>query len=175
MLRYNMHAIPEAPLPAGFRMRAMTASEGPIWEEIWSDAEPFIKIEPGLFLKSFGDDRPAIPQRCFLLISPQGSPVGTISAWYSKNFKGDDWGRIHWVAIKKEAQGHGLARAMMTFAMHEMSRWHPRAMLDTSTGRVGAIKIYLDYGFVPDLEAPHAVEAWGAFKKKLNHPALARI
>jgi GNAT superfamily N-acetyltransferase len=172
LLRKDMKGLPEVEMPAGYRMRAMTVADAALWEEVWLDAEPYVKIEAGLFMRQFSEDEAAIPQRCFLLIGPDGSAQGTISAWHSKDFKGGAWGRIHWVAVKKASQGAGLARAMMGFAMKKMAQWHDRAYLDTSIGRVGAIKVYLDFGFVPDMEAKDAAAAWGEVKKKLDHPAL---
>lgn len=172
LVRKDMEGLPEVALPEGYYMRGMTVADAGLWEEVWVDAEPYVKIEAGLFLKQFGEDEAAIPQRCFLLIGPDGSAQGTISAWHTGDFKGGEWGRIHWVAVKKASQGKGLARAMMGFAMKKMALWHERAYLDTSIGRVGAIKVYLDFGFVPDMEAKDAAAAWGAVKKSLGHPAL---
>ncbi len=173
LIRPTMAGLPEVPFPAGYSMRAMSTSDAALWEEVWLDAEPFVKIEPGLFMKQFGEDEAAIPQRCFLLIGPDGSAQGTISAWNAPNFKGGAWGRIHWVAVKKASQGKGLARSMMSFAMGKLAQWHDQAYLDTSVGRIGAIKVYLDFGFVPDMDAVDAVKAWGHVKTKLEHPALA--
>jgi len=34
--------------------------------------------------------------------------------------------------------------------MNLFAQWNDRTWRDTSTGRVGAIKLYLDFGFVPD-------------------------
>ncbi|MCX5660827.1 MAG: GNAT family N-acetyltransferase [Planctomycetota bacterium] len=174
LVRHDMLNLPIVPMPAGYSMRPMALSDAAEWEDVWIDAEPFVAIRRGLFMEQFGKDPEAIPQRCFLLVGPDGSTQGTISAWYDRNFKGGDWGRIHWVAVKKASQGKGLARAMMSFAMQELKKRHTRAELDTSTGRVGAIKVYLDFGFVPDMDAPHAAEAWAAFRKKLDHPGLGR-
>jgi hypothetical protein len=53
-----------------------------------------------------------------------------------------------------------------------MAEWHDRAWLLTQTSRIAAIKIYLDFGFEPDLEPPHAVEAWKKVAAELDHPAL---
>lgn len=175
LVRHDMENLPLVPMPAGYGMRAMSLADAAAWEDVWLDAEPFVTIRPGLFMEQFGHDPAAVPQRCFLLVGPDGSAQGTISAWYDRNFKGGEWGRIHWVAVKKASQGKGLARAMMSFAMQELKKRHTRAELDTSTGRVGAIKVYLDFGFVPDMDAPHAAQAWAAFRQKLDHPGLSAV
>jgi hypothetical protein len=54
--------------------------------------------------------------------------------------------------------------------MRALTRWHERAYLVTSTERVGAIKLYLDFGFEPFGD----LEKWTAFAKHLTHPLLER-
>jgi beta-glucuronidase len=173
MIRPHLRDIPHVAFPDGYGVRPLGRNEGGLWEDLWRDAEPFFKIENGLFDKEFGDDPAAIERRCFIITAPDGVAVGTISSWYSRDLKGQDYGRIHWVATRKACQGKGIMRAGLSYALEQMAQWHERAVLDTSTGRVGAIKLYLDFGFVPDLSAPRAREAWEAFRHKLNHPALA--
>ena len=173
MIRPHLRDIPDVPFPDGYGVRALHRNEGGLWEDIWRDAEPFFKIENGLFEKEFGDDPAAIERRCFIITAPDGVAAATISAWYSRDIDGLDYGRIHWVATRKTYQGKGIMRAGLSYALRQMAQWHTRALLGTSTGRVAAIKLYLDYGFLPDMSAPNAREAWTSFRKKLNHPALA--
>lgn len=175
MIRPHLRDVPSFAFPEGFAIRPMRRHESGLWEDVQRDAEPFITIEPGLFSTQFGDDPDGIERRCFFITGPDGCAVGTISAWYSRDFKGGDWGRIHWVATRRGFQGLGLAKAGLSHAMKQLALRHDRAWLDTSTARVGAIKIYLDFGFLPDLDAPWAREAWTALRQKLNHPALAML
>ncbi|MCL5994905.1 MAG: GNAT family N-acetyltransferase, partial [Chloroflexi bacterium] len=175
MFRAHLDDIPEVPFPAGYGVRPLRRNEGGLWEDIWRDAEPFFKIENGLFEKEFGDDPLAIERRCYIITAPDGTAAGTISSWYSHDLNGQDYGRIHWVATRKAYQGKGIMRAGLSYALRQMAQWHGRAVLDTSTGRVGAIKLYLDFGFRPDLSKPGAREAWAAFRQRLNHPALAML
>ncbi|MCS7060668.1 MAG: GNAT family N-acetyltransferase [Anaerolineae bacterium] len=175
MIRSDLNDIPEAPFPEGYSIRPLRVHEGGLWEDIQRDAEPFFTVQPGLFAREFGDDPGAIERRCYVIVGPNGCAVGTISAWYDRHFKGQDWGRVHWVAVRRAHQGKGLAKAGLSFTLKQLARWHERAMLDTSTGRIGAIKLYLDFGFVPDLDQPRAREAWLALKQRLSHPALRDV
>jgi beta-glucuronidase len=172
MRRPHLNDIADHPFPAGYAIRPMRRNEGGLWEDVQRDAEPFFTIQPGLFEAQFGDDPGAIERRCYLIVGPNGCAVGTISAWYMTDETGEVIGRIHWVATRRSHQGLGLGKAGLSFALKQMARWHGRAILDTSTGRVGAIKMYLDAGFIPDLRPPYAREAWAAYRKKLDHPAL---
>jgi beta-glucuronidase len=175
MIRPHLRDIPDVPFPAGYGVRPLHRNEGGLWEDIWRDAEPFFKIENGLFEREFGDDPGAIEQRCYIITGPDGVAVGTISSWYARDIAGLDYGRIHWVATRKAYQGKGIMRAGLSYALRQMAQWHDRAILGTSTGRVGAIKLYLDYGFLPVIDSPRAKEVWLAYRQKLNHPALAML
>ena len=56
---------------------------------------------------------------------------------------------IGWLSIRI-ISGEGLRKPMMTRAMQRLAESHPNAMLGTSTGRIWALKVYLDFGFYPD-------------------------
>ncbi len=75
-----------------------------------------------------------------------GQSIASISAWWENEPPTpQDLGRIHWVVVHPEYQGRGLG--MMTKAMTRLSESHPGAVLGTSSGRVWAMKVYLDFGF----------------------------
>ena len=112
-----------------------------------------------------------MPQRSFIIATAPGTGVGTISAWYS-TYRNEEYGLIHWVAICRAYQGKGLGKAALAFALAKLAQWHDKALLGTQSKRLPAIKLYLDFGFVPDLEEPGAVERWRKVKAKLAHPAL---
>ncbi|HNT78394.1 MAG TPA: YdhR family protein [Anaerolineae bacterium] len=175
MIRPTMEDIPHVPFPAGFHIRPLRPDEGGLWRDIQRDAEPYFPIADDLFESQFGYDPPAIPQRCYFVVDECGVAVGTISAWYNRDFKGGEWGQIHWVALRRAYQGKGLARPMLSHALTQMAQWHDRAFLGTSAQRLPAIKLYLDFGFVPDLDDPGAAEAWRTVAEELKHPALAGL
>lgn len=176
MVRPNLLGVPVVPFPDGFGIRAFRPGDEGLWTDIQRDAEPFFgpffAADNTLFETQFGDDLPGACERIFFIVDSRNCAVGTIGAWYSRDFRGQDWGRIHWVAVRPAFQGRGLARAGLSYALERLAERHERAYLDTSAGRVGAIKLYLDAGFVPDLESPRDREVWQAFRKTLRHPAL---
>src|SRR5678816_1753340 len=91
-----MNLIPIIELPSGYEMRPMRSDEIGLWTDIQRDAETLFKIDSDLFEREFGDDPEAWKRRCFFLVNPAGVAQGTISAWYSRDFLGEDYGRIHW-------------------------------------------------------------------------------
>ena len=174
MLRSHMDGIPMVPFPEGYGIRPMSVADIGLWTDIQRDAEPYIRIGDGTFMDSFGDDLAALPWRCFIITDPKGRGVGTISAWYNRNFRGLDYGQVHWVAVRPAYQGRGLAKAGLSYVMQRLAKWHERSFLDTSTEREVAIRLYLDFGFEPDLTPAGAWEVWSKFASTVKHPALAR-
>ncbi len=172
MVREHMDGIPRTPFPPGYGARAMTLADIGQWTAIQRDAEQYIDIADTLFTEQFGDDPRVIAERCFIVTDPSGSGVGTISAWFDPDMHGMEWGRLHWLAIRPVCQGKGLGRAALSFAMAELAKRHDRAYLDTDIRRVAAVKLYLDFGFTPDLRGPGAETAWAACARVLEHPAL---
>ena len=175
MVRPYLDDIPVVPLPPGFRIRTMRPDDGALWTDIWRDAEPFMEIGRDLFQEQFGHDLRALTWRGFIVEDERGVGVGTTTAWYHRAFKGQDYGMIHWVAVRRAYWGRGLGKAMLSYALRQMAQWHKRAFLGTQTKRLAAIKLYLDFGFMPDLENDGAQEAWREVKMNLRHPVLERL
>jgi len=175
MVRPTLDAIPQFPFPEGFHARTMRPDEAGLWRDIWRDAEPYFPISETLFENQFGYDPQATRWRCYFVVNERDIAVGTISAWYNQDFKGGVWGQIHWVALRPAYWGKGLAQPMLSHALTKMAQWHDRAFLGTQTKRLNAIKLYLNFGFVPDLEEPGAVAAWRTVAAELTHPALEKL
>lgn len=175
MIRSHLSSIPQVSFPEGFGIRPMRLGEGTLWTDIERDAEEYFEISNDVFLQQFGYDLQATQWRSFIITNPKGAGVGTISAWYDRSFKGQDYGQIHWVAIRPAYQRKGLGKAAVSIALNQLAQWHERCYLGTQTKRLPAIKLYLDFGFVPDLDQPGAAEAWSEVKRLLKHPALDRI
>jgi len=173
MIRPNLADIPQCPLPAGYRMRLFRPGDRETWLAVEQASEVFISIAGQTFDDNFGHDLPAMEKRSFFLVAPDGSDVGTITAWYDRNYRGLPWGRIHWVAIRPEHRGKGLSKAIMAVAMNRLwSLGHRRAVLGTQTPRLPAIRTYLNFGFVPDMRTKDAQRAWSLVARHISHPAM---
>lgn len=169
-------AFPVCPLPQGYYFRPYETGDERTWTAIQRAAEPFFAIEDSLFRAEFGNDETTIRQRMLFVERNDGAPAGTITAWWQDDWHGrGQWGQIHWVAVHPDHQRLGISKAMLSRAMEALAGQYPRAMLGTSTGRLWAIKVYLDFGFRPDslgLAQPDVVDAWHAVQRILQHPAL---
>lgn len=172
MIRPHLCDIPQVPFPEGLGIRAMRLDEGGLWTDIERDAEPHFPVGEALFYSQFGQDMQALQWRSFIVTNEKGVGVGVISAWYHRTFKDQDYGMVHWVAVRPAYQGRGLGKAMLSFTLNQLSQWHERAFLGTQTKRLSAIKLYLDFGFVPDLDQSGVMDAWRDVNAQLHHPAL---
>ncbi|MCD6365493.1 MAG: GNAT family N-acetyltransferase [Planctomycetes bacterium] len=176
MLREHLDDIPEYPFAEGYRMRLHRAGDRATWLRIQQASESLVNITAKAFDSSFPGGLAVLKRRGMFLVAPDGSDVGTITAWYERRLHGKAWGRIHWVAIEPPHRGKKLSKAMMTAALKHMRRLgHRRAMLTTQAPRTIAIRVYLDCGFVPDMDQPRAAEAWDLIGKTLRHPALGNM
>lgn len=179
MVRATLLDIPIYPLPPGYRARMYREGDAETWTAIQLAAEPFIKVTPELFWSQYGDALDALPDRMFFIETDAGEPAASISAWWERDRNNpDDRGRIHWVVVHPAHQRRGLTKPMMTLAMQRLARSHRAAMLGTHAVRPYAIKVYLDFGFLPD-EAemrakPEVAEAWHLLATQLPHPELVR-
>jgi GNAT superfamily N-acetyltransferase len=175
MIRPDLLNIPQVSFPEGFSIRPMRLDEVGLWTDIQRDAEEYFKITDETFYHEFGSDLQAIQWRSFIITNEKGVGVGTISAWYSRDFKGEDYGRIHWLAVRPAYQRRGIGKAALSYVLNKLAQWHSRCFLDTSIERLPAIKLYLDFGFMPDLYDQYEIEKWREVKDKLKHPSLEKV
>jgi ribosomal protein S18 acetylase RimI-like enzyme len=180
MVRADMADIPQYRLPPGYRFRTYRPGDDVTWLTVQRAAEPFIAMPDDYFTRQYGNYLVALPDRMFFVETEQGEPAGTISAWWED----DDTeppsgrGRIHWVAVHPAHQRRGLAKPMMTRAMHRLAQDHSSAVLGTSSGRPWAVKVYLDFGFRPEsdeLADADIYAAWQRVQGVIQHPVLAQV
>lgn len=174
-----MTQIPAYTLPPGYHFRPYRPGDDQTWLLLQQATEPFIKITDDYFAGQFGSALAALPDRMFFVEMDDGIVAGTITAWWEhEQHDPNARGRIHWVAVHPQHQRRGLTKPMMTLAMQRLAQEYPAAVLGTSSGRPWAVKVYLDFGFVPEpseLTDPAIYAAWVDLQRLLQHPALQRF
>lgn len=169
MIRGNLMNIPQFDLPDGISMRWYEEGDAGLWVEIQSQAEQRLTISNDLYVKEFGTDPSLLEHRQCFLLNKDGRGIGTGTAWFNHNYNGAYYGRIHWVAIIPEMQGKGLSKALLTIVCNRLhSLGHARAYLTTSTERVAAIRLYHQFGFVPEIRNARDRAIWAELEEKLQ-------
>ncbi len=116
--------------------------------------------------------------RIVFIENEDGKKVATATAFYDiygNDKSGADW--LHWVAVRREYQGKGLSKPLISFVlslMRKLGYSHAKILSQTTTWL--ACKIYLDFGFLPAPEdGIESRDGWRILKALTNHPALANF
>ncbi|MCI0396864.1 MAG: GNAT family N-acetyltransferase [Chloroflexi bacterium] len=171
MVRETLEGLPRYPVPPGYTIRRYRPGDAEQWYRIHLLAEKHFHVTPELFRREFGTDETLLAERQYYLLDPEGTPIGTTTAWFRDRPDGQADGLVHWVAIAPEWQGRGLAKPLLSavlWRLHELG--HRRACLDTFTLRVPAVNLYLHFGFAPDVRDDASLAAWRTLQPHLNYP-----
>jgi GNAT superfamily N-acetyltransferase len=176
MIRRSVDGVPQFDFPDGFVAAFYRPGDKSIWLDIHHqcyDPEGRIKITPETFDQNFGTNHHVLAQRQLYVFDITGRAVGSTTAWFNDNYRGEKFGQIHWVAIVPDCQGKGLAKPMMTAAMNRFKELgHTRVYLGTQTTRIPAIQLYLKFGFDPDIRTDEDKENWGLLKGIISNPMI---
>lgn len=134
-------------LPQGYHIRLCRREELDLWKSIHFDSEAVAQAQRP-FMDEYFDtvyqpQGEAFWQRCFFLCNDQDDPIGTCFAWRA-------YGKIttiHWYKVKREYEGRGLGRALLSHVMNTLSPSDYPVYLHTHPACLRAIKLYSDFGF----------------------------
>ena len=174
MIRENLDSLPPAGLPPGYKFRMFKKGNEEEWAEIETSAGEFKTRDAALerFQKEFGAFTDEMEERSVFIVTGNGEYIGTSTAWYNKEFRDGTYGRLHWVGIHARHQGKGLGKPLVAQSMRILAQYHKKAYLTTQTTSAIAIKIYLDFGFIPIPEGEDAERGWRLLARELRHPVL---
>jgi GNAT superfamily N-acetyltransferase len=173
MIREELDGIPNHTLPHAFSLKWYQPGDEQCWLRIQQSADRYNQINLGLFRQQFGDDAETLGRRQCFILNGEGRSIGTATAWFDLNYRGQEWGRVHWVAIVPEMQGQGLAKPLMTVVCQRLRKLgHERACLTTAPERIPAVNLYLKFGFVPEVRSPVELRAWKEIEGKLGRSVL---
>lgn len=117
-----------------------------------------------------------LENRMFFVETTDGEKVATATAFYEpRDLSGAGW--LHWVAVKREYQGKGIAKALISHTLHRLKELgYPSIKIPTQTNTWVATRLYLDFGFRPvPQNAVDSQIGYGILKTLTNHPALAAL
>jgi GNAT superfamily N-acetyltransferase len=175
MVRATLDNLPHFALPAPYTLRWYQPGDETHWVAIHVAADRYHTFTAETFVQEFDADRALLPTRQAYLCDGAGIPIGTTTAWFYKDEEEEEYGLVHWVAIHPAQQGQGLAKPLLALVCQRLQELgHTRVYLNTSTGRLPAIGLYLKFGFVPKMRRDQetTLRAWRQVREQLAHPAL---
>jgi GNAT superfamily N-acetyltransferase len=171
-----MWNLPQFRLPGGFWIRTFRPGDEWDWARVEASAAEFGACAAARdhFEQEFGGKTDELGSRCHFLLTPQGRIIGTATAWYGHDVDHTFRGRLHWVGIEQEYQGRRLAKPLVSAVMNRLARLHRSVYLTTQTTSFKAIKVYLDFGFLPRVNSVEHLRGWKLMADLLKHPSLER-
>lgn len=180
MLEADIGNMPEIPLPEGYRYVFYQDGDRDQWIDIEKSAREFSAYEQGMdaWTRYYLSHTDELKHRMLFIENEAGEKIATATAFYDvfgKDTSGDAW--LHWVAVRREDQGKGLSKPLITHAIQTMKQLgYTHAKIPTQTTTWLACKIYLDLGFRPiPQNLAHSRDGWRIMKRLTNHPALAAL
>ena len=168
MGRHHLKNLPRGAVPERFAIRWYEAGDMEAWLQTHAVADLYNETSAKLYRGQFGDDENVLAARQAFLCDPTGRPVGTATAWFDDDYHGERYGRLHWVAIEPRYQGRGLSKPLTAAVCRRLVELgHDRAYLTTSTLRIPAVKLYLSFGFEPEILDTEDERKWKSIRKML--------
>ena len=180
MLRGAITDMPEIPLPAGYHYELYRPGDRDAWIEIEKSAKEFGTYEQGLdaWKRYYAEHTDELPGRMVFVVNEAGEKVATATAFY--DIRGIDQsadGWLHWVAVRREDQGKGLSKPLISHVIQIMKALgQTHCKIPTQTTTWVAVKVYLDLGFRPiEKNLVNSRDGWRIIKRLTDHPALAEL
>lgn len=178
--RKDLKDLPEYALPEGYRFVFYRPGDRDAWIDIEKSAKEFDDREEGLdaWRRYYEGKDMELANRMVFIENAAGEKVATATAFYDiygRDKSGAGW--LHWVAVRRDAQGKGLSKPLISYVLNLMpGLGYSHAKIPTQTTTWLACKIYLDFGFTPIPEnAVHSRDGWRIIKALTDHPALAQF
>ncbi len=161
LVRPDLNGLPEAPLPPGYSWRWFRPGDAAHWLHIHHDADPFNDISPELFTRQFGVDFAQLASRQLFVSDAIGRVVGTGTAWPETVCGKNACGRVSWLAVVRHFQGHGLGKSLLAASCARLREFGcAHVCVVTSTGRLAAVNLYLQFGFQPEMHTAEDHVIW---------------
>lgn len=178
LLERDLDGIPQLPLPDGYRFVFFRPGDRDIWIDIEISAREFTSYKQGLdaWNRYYAANESSLCNRMVFIESAAGEKVATATAYYDitgRDQSGSGW--LHWVAVRREYQGRGLSKPLISYVLGVMrSLGYTHGKIPTQTTTWLACKVYLDFGFLPlPQNAVHSRDGWRIIRALTGHAALA--
>lgn len=133
-------------IPRGYHLRCCRQEELDLWKAFPFDtpqeAEEYRPFMDAYYRETYGAQQQLFYERCLFLCDEWDVPQATGFLW--KQFGRYD--TVHWVKTRKDAEGKGLGRALLSAILRQRTGEEP-IYLHTHAGCMRAIHLYTEFGF----------------------------
>lgn len=180
MLEGDITGMVEIPLPEGYFYAFYQDGDRDAWIEIEKSAKEFSSYEEGLdaWKRYYEAHESELYNRMVFVVNRLGEKVATATAFYDvRGIDQSGAGWLHWVAVKREEQGKGLSKPLISHVIQVMKQLgYSHGKVPTQTTTWLAVKVYLDLGFRPiEKNYIRCRDGWRIIKRLTNHPALSDL
>ena len=152
----GLSGIPEYALPEGYRFVKYRSGDKAAWIDIELSAGEVLNNEHGAqcWDRYYSGKEAELSDRMVFVETEEGEKIATATAFYDIHREpAPGEGQLHWVGIKKEFQGKGLSKPLITHVLNLMKDLgYTRTKIHTQTNTWLACKVYTDLGFLPEKE-----------------------
>lgn len=178
--RPDLNGIPDRPLPPGYRFVFFQPGDRDSWIAIEQSAKELTDYAQGLSVWAdyYRKQEALLPRRMLFIENEAGEKVATATAYYDVQGVDDaSIGYVHWVAVRRDHQGRGLARPLIARTLtllRELGYTHVKIHTQTTTWL--ACGLYMDFGFRPTAQsAKENAVGWQIVKALTRHSALEAV
>ena len=179
LLESDITEVPQYELPKGYRFVSYTDNDRDAWIDIEISAKEFVNYKQGLeaWNRYYGAKLDELPGRMFFIETDEGEKIATATAFYDIHGRDTSNGWLHWMAVKREYQGNGLSKPLITYVLRAMNKLgYVSAKIPTQTNTWLACKVYMDLGFIPvKKNLKHSYEGWKIIKALTKHGTLETL
>lgn len=178
MLERTLDDFPLFELPEGYHFELFRLGDCSAWIDIECSAKEFLSYEKAVIAwnRYYAGREDELVNRMVFLVTDSGEKIGTATAFYDLfgNDKSCD-GYLHWVAIKREFQGLGLSKPLISHTLSLLKDMgYLKAKIPTQTTTWVACKVYLDFGFRPTKQTVvKNYDGLKILKRLIAHPVLS--
>ncbi len=143
--RLNQAAMTD--MPQQYKIRLCRKNELWLWKSIHFDDANEAKKYSAYMTKYFQDvyqpNEALFWEHCLFACDQNDHPIATCFSWKAYG----EITTIHWFKVKKEYEGRGIGRALLSKVMGALEPSDYPVYLHTQPGSYQAIKLYTDFGF----------------------------
>lgn len=180
LLENDITEVPQYELPDGYHFVPYAENDRDAWIAIEMSAKEFTNYEQGLeaWNRYYATILDGLSDRMFFIETNEGEKVATATAFYDiygRDASNDGW--LHWVAVKREYQGKGLSKPLISYVLRVMNKLgYNHAKIPTQTNTWLACKVYMDLGFLPiEKNMKNNYEGWKIVKALTEHSVLRTL